>query len=353
MKTNLWIGLLLFPFLWACEQKASFEGHWLGTAREMDKGRYIPFAKVLLADAEGRLRSYPLGESDTNWVAWKQEEGLLKIDTSTYQNGDFSLSDEYFVLNRAYKSYFVRLGKANHLDKGLVAKQLNNTQWESPYDKLYFKENGALLISTTASGKTEKACWELLEEQGHLFIIKRGSHLNCQGYIRFPEQVLSISEESFRVKRWEGEEWQEVEYKRKEELQLKADSFQLCNPYLYRNNSMHRYYYKGTFYKGGIYQLNKLLKAFYKAPAASKESGLIKVEFIVNCEGKVGAFSVLELDTNYQKKVFDERISAQLLAFTRTLNDWEVGRDKDGQPIDTYRFLFYKIKDGQVLEIFP
>ena len=69
--------------------------------------------------------------------------------------------------------------------------------------------------------------------------------------------------------------------------------------------------------------------------------------------GKPGSYSMMQFDKNYKITEFPEKISEQILSFTKTLTEWNAGKNEKGDQIDTYRFLSYKIRNGQVVEIFP
>jgi len=347
--------LFFFIFLYSCSEKPSFQGFWLGAAFEMDKEVYVPFPRIMIAKEDGNFNAYMLGDPDTNWSKWEFKSQLLTIDTTKFLPSEYDLSHDEFIFNGAYKGFYRRLEQPKEFSSSKLKEVLNNSSWESKYDAVYFDSSGEARIRPINEKLSDKACWSIIQEQGHLFIKKGGNQLNCNKFGRFPELVTVISSDVIKVERWEKDAWKEIVYRKtknkKSDFDLKQ--FQLCNPYLYRNNPKHRYYYQNTFYKGGVYKINKLFNGFYKAPLNSIESGLIKVEFIVNCQGIPGKYSMLQMDENYIERAFSEEISRQIFQFTKSLKDWNAGKNKEGEQIDTYRFLTFKIKNGQVLEIFP
>ena len=128
-------------------------------------------------------------------------------------------------------------------------------------------------------------------------------------------------------------------------FKTEKDDFQLCNPYLNQHVYTDRYYSSFSFYKGGLYAINKIFKQHYQIPNnVEGETGRIRVLFVINCEGKTGHFSSTGLDENYQPKTFDIRIIEQLVSISETLDDWSVGtyNGHHGEikpyKVDSYKF---------------
>ena len=121
---------------------------------------------------------------------------------------------------------------------------------------------------------------------------------------------------------------------------------------MYLNKPSYRYYTRNTSYKGGTYHIKKIFKNKYKIPVEVKESGMIRIRFIVNCQGKAGRFEMLEIDNNYCVKSFNPAISNQILNICMDLKEWIPGT-KDKQNVDSYIFLTFRIKDSEIIEIYP
>lgn len=130
---------------------------------------------------------------------------------------------------------------------------------------------------------------------------------------------------------------------------LDNPAFHLCKPdyvYQYFNNS------GGIEYGGEKIAIDKIFEKNYNSKIAKKESGLIRIRFIVNCEGKTDRFRVLGADENYQEKEFDKSITDQLLTITKSLDGWKVKYYNDSI-MDYYQYLIFKMKDGKILKILP
>ncbi len=109
---------------------------------------------------------------------------------------------------------------------------------------------------------------------------------------------------------------------------------------------------QGPVYAGEKPSLVKAFETKYVPIKSKDQNGLIRIRFIVNCEGKAGRFRVLQSDLDYQETKFDKRITAQLLQITKDIKEWVV-LYKNDKPIDYYYYLIFKIIDGQITEILP
>jgi hypothetical protein len=59
---------------------------------------------------------------------------------------------------------------------------------------------------------------------------------------------------------------------------------------------------KGPVYSGEKSKILNTFKSKYQPITDKNQNGLIRIRFIVNCEGKAGRFRVLQSDYNYQEK---------------------------------------------------
>jgi hypothetical protein len=81
---------------------------------------------------------------------------------------------------------------------------------------------------------------------------------------------------------------------------------------------------KGPVYSGEKSKILNVFKSKYKPLINKDQNGLIRIRFVVNCEGKSGRFRVLQSDFNYQAIEFDKRIVNQLTDITKGIENWEV-----------------------------
>ena len=124
--------------------------------------------------------------------------------------------------------------------------------------------------------------------------------------------------------------------------------FELCQDrvYQYFNDS------KGLLFKGDKPALEEAFFGQYVDQNIIGESGLIRIRFVVNCMGKSDRFRLIGMNNNYEKKIFNSKISAQLLNITKNINGWGIMKIK-GKPLDYYQYLIFVIEDGNLTNILP
>lgn len=132
--------------------------------------------------------------------------------------------------------------------------------------------------------------------------------------------------------------------------QIDETEFKVCNG----DDKIIQYFDlgEGPVYSGEKTQILNTFKSKYQPISDKKENGLIRIRFIVNCEGKAGRFRVLQSDYDYQEKEFDKEIVSQLLIITKGIENWVVFK-RNEVPVDYYMYLIFKITDGQLTEILP
>ncbi|HMP30532.1 MAG TPA: hypothetical protein PKD85_13085 [Saprospiraceae bacterium] len=185
------------------------------------------------------------------------------------------------------------------------------------------------------------------------FIRTFGSKLECNEDIRyFQYQIVQINEKNIFLKGYFDGSFKTIELKHSKQIIMDTSNFNLCNDLLNNNYPFHRYHYTKVKYYGGVYHISKKFKEQYRRPKNIVESGIIKVNFIVNCRGETGNFEILELDENYKQKRFNTQITDQILSICKELDEWIPGSVK-GQKVDSYKFLTFKIKNSEIVEIFP
>ena len=132
--------------------------------------------------------------------------------------------------------------------------------------------------------------------------------------------------------------------------QIDETEFKVCNG----DDKILQYFNlgEGPVYRGEKSKIVNIFKSKYQPILDKKENGLIRIRFIVNCEGQAGRYRVLQSDYDYQEKEFEKEIVSQLLNITKGIENWEVFK-RNEVPVDYYMYLIFKISDGQLTEILP
>ena len=86
------------------------------------------------------------------------------------------------------------------------------------------------------------------------------------------------------------------------------------------------------------------------------ESGLIRVRFLVNCQGQTDRFRALGMDDDLNEKNFNDNLVAHVIQLTREFA-WPARRATpagvraQSQTVDYYHFVTFSVKNGKLVEI--
>lgn len=130
---------------------------------------------------------------------------------------------------------------------------------------------------------------------------------------------------------------------------LDDPNFTLCNE---KNTKQYHNLNEEMQYEGEKHALDHIFTSKFKADPTIKDSGMIRIRFIVNCKGETGRFRLINSGYDYKEKQFNNAITDQLMTITKSLKGWKILSDKRG-PKDYYQYLIFKITDGQIKEILP
>ena len=130
---------------------------------------------------------------------------------------------------------------------------------------------------------------------------------------------------------------------------LDDPNFKICNA---QNEIIQYYAFDEKTYSGEKSIIMETFKNEFIPNADLKDSGWVRIRFIVNCEGKAGRFRVSGIDKKYSNSVFDPEITSQLLTITKSLMEWKPMESR-GIKRDYYQYLLIKIEHGKILEILP
>jgi len=82
------------------------------------------------------------------------------------------------------------------------------------------------------------------------------------------------------------------------------------------------------------------------------ESGYLSVRFIINCEGEIGQFTVEDATLDYEKSTFKEETLQHIVDVTSQMKPW-IPCTLNDETWDSYAYIMYKIKNGEIIEILP
>jgi hypothetical protein len=129
---------------------------------------------------------------------------------------------------------------------------------------------------------------------------------------------------------------------------LDNPEFKICNSYVYQYFNLGY----GVEYEGEKLAIEKVFQEKYQPGKAKKQSGTIRIRFLVNCKGEMDRFRAIGMDENWNEKTFHPSITDQLIAIAKSLKGWKPKVDQ-GNRIDFYQYLIFTIEKGEIIEILP
>ena len=142
----------------------------------------------------------------------------------------------------------------------------------------------------------------------------------------------------------------DVPVEKKRDSFKNTQNFEICN-----SGDIAQYYYDEIGISNSRNRQEKLsyFLKHYHYPLYSNLNGYIRIRFMVNCKGKIGRFSLQEMDRDYKEKRFPLEITQQLFDLVSQLDGWLPSKWKQNEPVDYYVHIGFKIKNGQIEEILP
>ena len=126
-----------------------------------------------------------------------------------------------------------------------------------------------------------------------------------------------------------------------------TSKFELCS------GKKYPYYHPTLEYEGGFYEIKKHYYSNYKTIELSNNTGIVKINFSINCEGESGNYFLETYDMGYESNVMSKKITKQLLNISKTLDDWIPAYDEDGNSVNSHKFFAFKIVNGKLIDILP
>jgi hypothetical protein len=130
------------------------------------------------------------------------------------------------------------------------------------------------------------------------------------------------------------------------ETALLSEGFELCSEYIFQYYNPER----ATYSKGKNGLRNSILSNYKNNNYT--DSGYLNFRFIINCKGEAGRFVIHENDLNLEPKKFTKELKDQLFKLTTQLKKWNPNII-DGELVDSYMYLSYRIEHGNITEILP
>ena len=126
--------------------------------------------------------------------------------------------------------------------------------------------------------------------------------------------------------------------------------FKLC-----KSEAVIREYYsckKRGELKGGKGAWWRVLRKKLKPEKLKNESGFLTYRFVINCQGATGRFVVIGADLDYNEKEFNKETVEHLYDIVSKETDWQHCHGNYWE-LDSYAYITFKLKDGEIIELLP
>lgn len=182
----------------------------------------------------------------------------------------------------------------------------------------------------------------------HFLVLKQNETFFINQIIQSDPSNLSL----FNYNSLHGSErkFTDAPLEKKETFLNNAQNFSLCN-----GGEKNQYYYDEIEISNSRNR-QEMLSYFlkhYNYPFDSNQNGYIRIRFMVNCKGKIGRFSIQEMNRDYKEKKFPLEMTQQLFDLVSQLDGWIPMELWVNKPVDYYVHVGFKIKNGQIEEILP
>jgi len=336
---------------------AQLVGTWIGESVEVDLNTVVPLPYRLTFRPDSSVQMAVMANRlATRTVRWQSKDRAVQIDTIKFNPAQWTLKGNQLIVNGWAPLRFRKLTNVS-LDSAAVLKRIVGHTWSTDSLSYSLFEDGSVCLKNEKTGNTALHFWHLVPVEESLFLIIKGSQEAEDRNTHYPVQITKINSNTLTMQGWKGEHWGDFTLVRTGDLKPNQrcvpSGFQLCNTFLVPTEAKYMY---AEYKRGRLGAIRRIVAREFQPMAEAKQSGLVRFRFVVNCEGKAGMFEMMTLDENYERCQFDPRITDQLRRICQEkITDWEPGKGTgtDKTIYDTSCLLTFRLKDGQITEIFP
>ncbi|MBO0948908.1 hypothetical protein [Fibrella forsythiae] len=338
----------------------SLVGAWIGVEQQIDSGFVCPLPLFLQVRSDS---TYTLSLIDKAATAprstWGMTDNRLRLDTAVFLPGQVQITATDLKVQGATPMVFRRVQPtAFSGGETTVRSVLANRIWQQSQVRYHFHEGGQLCVEDQLTGDRAIRCWTVTECNGSVFVVVKGNRGDCSRSYDVPIQVLAFTDKKLTVSKLTAADSSPYSLTAGGLLpagkNCEAIGFQLCSSCFYIP-----YEQAGLLEKKGppgrLYAVRQQLMADFKANNVPRQTGIVQVRCLVNCEGKAGQFTATTYGPDYQRNHFDPQITNQLLTILRThfATGWRPGRIRAiERPLDYQATITIRLVDGQITDVF-
>ena len=368
MTLQRWRLFLMAPFLlltlhsFLLAQSISQEqltGTWIGVNIEWDTDFSCSLPTYIQLDADS---AYHLGMVDgsakEHTSTWAVHDERVRLDTIHFAPKLITLQNDLLSIGTNAPMVFRRFSDIP-VDSSSTARQLSGHVWQSANLIIYLYENGQVSLENPATKQRTAHFWRLARFGQSVFLVIRGNQYNRDSGYKPLWQISNVSPKQMQAIGWNGCVVSTETFRLVRSIppgdSCRPSGFQTCD------NCFRRMWYETPLTRSAKrYDINQLFTKQYQPVEQVGQSGLVHIEFVVNCEGERGLFELSGFDDAYCPKTFDARITSQLLAICRdyvaTDSSLRASNKPDTPDVrlqDVFVSLTFRLKDGRLTDILP
>lgn len=331
-------------------------GSWIGVHTEWDSdfACALPVYIQLNADSTYHLGMID-GSATRQTSTWAIHGESVRLDTIHYAPKLITLKNDLLRIGTNYPMVFHRFNDIS-LDSATVYHQLNGRVWQSDSLTLSLFANGQASLENMVTKQRTAHFWQLTLFGKSIFLLIRGNQHNRGSDYKALWQISNVSSKQMQAIGWNGCAVAAEPFRFVKNLSpgdsCRPSGFQTCD------NCFRQIWAEYPLTRGQKrYDIVQLFAKHYQSVSQAGESGLVRVQFVVNCEGETGLIDINGFDEDYCPRQFNARITSQLLTICRE----HIATDQSIRQVDTASDLFrdvsislaFRLKDGRITEILP
>ena len=336
--------------------RAQLTGTWIGVHTELDVDVFCPLPTYLQLDANG---VYALGMVDGSASpirsTWDVRGDSVRLDTIHYAPGLVRVQNNILRVGTYYPMVFRRFNDVS-LDSVSVYRQVSGRVWQSDSLIVSLYANGKISLTNRTTKQRTVHFWRLAKVHNSVFMVVSGNYQNHDGGYKPLWQVVNASLKQLSVIGWAGRNVATETFQFVRALtpgdSCRPSGFQTCS-----NCFAWMWYASPVGRTQERYDLwQQIIKRYHVVDAAG-QSGLIRIQFVINCAGERGNFEVSGVDDDYHPKRFDTAITDQLLRICRDTIPpafaGHVSDIRDYQLQDSAISLTFRLRNGHLTDLLP
>ncbi len=331
-------------------------GTWIGVHSEWDTDFFCPLPTYIQLDTDSVYHLGMVDGSATELTStWAVNGDFVRLDTIHFAPNLIKLQDNLLTVGTNYPMVFRRFNDLP-VDSASTYRQLVGHVWQSDNLTIYLYNNGQVSLENRISKQRTSHFWRLAQFGQSVFLVIRGNQYNRDSGYKPLWQISTVLPKQMQAIGWNGcavamERFQLVRNIPPGES-CRPSGFQTCD-----NCFLAMWHEAPLSRSPKRYDINQLFAKHYQPVNQAGQSGLIRIQFVVNCEGEQGLVDLRSFGEDYCPKTFDCHITNQLVAICRehvaTNLSLRTSEKNDARSQDVSISLTFRLENGRLIDILP